>query len=171
MATINRITNAVMYLGADILARKVEDFDGPVIKTKTSEVKAIGMMGHVSLPSGMEKLEAKFKMNGVYPDVMKQVANMYKKYTVTIRGSVEIYDGNDLVDEQPYECTMMGMFTEFPTGAFKQNDNTEFPVAMNLTYAKVKHNGEDIVEVDFMNQVYKAAGVDLWAKKRANMGL
>ncbi|OZO65940.1 phage major tail tube protein, partial [Escherichia coli] len=39
------------------------------------------------------------------------------------------------------------------------------------TYYKLTINGEEIIEVDVLNMIYKVGGVDMMEKHRANIGL
>ena len=75
---INRLTNANIYVDGNSWLGRAEEVTLPVITSKMSEHKALGMVGMVELFSGIDKLEARIKWNSVYKDVFKKAANPTK---------------------------------------------------------------------------------------------
>ncbi|STD85463.1 tail tube protein [Escherichia coli] len=62
-------------------------------------------------------------------------------------------------------------FTELDPGSAKVGDDTSHKYTLKNTYYKLTINGEEIIEVDVLNMIYKVAGVDVLEKHRANIGL
>ncbi len=168
--TINRITNANVYVDGSSLLGKVEECKLPEIKITMTEHKALGLQGKVEFPSGIDKMEATFKWNSLYADVLTRVANPFKAVEVQVRGSLEVYTNSGRIDEVPVGAYLTGSFTKFPMGGFKQHDNVEAETSMNVTYAKLELAGQEILEVDILANIYKAGGVDLLATYKNNIG-
>ncbi|MGE4402849.1 MAG: phage major tail tube protein [Desulfobulbus sp.] len=168
--TINRITNANVYVDGNSLLGKVEECKLPEIKITLSEHKTLGMQGKLEFPSGIDKMEATFKWNSLYADVLIKVANPFQAAEVQVRGSLETYANAGRIEEVPVVAYLTGTFTKFPMGGFKQHDNVEAETSMSVKYAKLELNGQEILEVDALANIYKAGGVDLLATYKTNIG-
>jgi P2 family phage contractile tail tube protein len=166
----NQVSNANVYLNGASLIGQVEEVTLPVLKNKGQEHKALGLLGTLVLPSGFDKLEAKFKFNSFYPTTYRQLANQYRSQDVQVRASLESHDGDDDFTQVPVVIYLRGYFNETPLGAFKQHDNVELEMSMNVTYCKLVIDGEDIFEFDTLANIYKVDGEDLTAEYRANIG-
>lgn len=170
MITINRVTNANVYIDGTSLLGKVDEVTLPEVKPLMSEHKALGMMSKIELPSGIDTLEAKFKFNSFYPSVMLSIANPYAVRQVQVRASSEAYTGMGKLAEVPVVCHLSGTFKKIPMGAFKQGENVELETEMNVLYAKMTIGGSPIFEVDTMTNTFKVAGLDILAQYRLNIG-
>lgn len=168
--TVNRLTNANVYINGASFLGKAEEIDLPKITAKMAEHKALGMQGAIELISGFEKMEARIKWNSVYADVMGLMANPYQVHSLQCRSSLENYTAAGRTGEAPVVCFMRGQFKEVPAGNFKQHDNVEMESRLAVTYMKVEINGVPIVEFDALANIYKVNGVDILANYRANIG-
>lgn len=165
------VRNANVILNGKSLLGRIEEFSGPMIKPKMSTFKPLGLVAETELMSGFEKMESKLKFTSIYADLMVVAADFTEEVSLQIRSSVEVYTGSRRTEEQPYVCFIRGSFKALPSGNFKQNDNVELEADMNVTYCKIEVNGQEIVELDIMNNIYKVNGQDKLAKYRANLGL
>lgn len=168
--SVNRLTNANVYLNGASLLGKAEEIDLPKITAKMAEHKALGMAGAIELPSGFEKMESRIKWNSFYADTMKKMANPYEAVSIQCRSSLEGYTAGSRVSEAPVVCFMKGQFKEIPLGNFKQHDNVEAESRLAVTYVRLEINGDVIVEFDALANIYKVAGVDVLAKYKINLG-
>ena len=55
-------------------------------------------------------------------------------------------------------------------GNFKQHDNVELTSMLTVTYVKQVINGEDVIEIDVLANIFKVNGVDVLAQYRNNIG-
>lgn len=168
---INRVTNANIYMDGVSLLGRAEEISAPVVKTKTAEHKALGMVGVADFFSGIDKMEAKIKWNSFYPDVMKKTANPVSTVKLQIRTSVESYTADGRGAQVPAVIYMTVQYKDFPLGNFKQHDNVELEQNMSVYYYKLEINGEVITEVDILANIFKVNGVDILADYRANLGI
>lgn len=169
--SINRLVNANVYMDGDSLLGRVQDFDIPDPKAKMSEHKAIGMVGEMQFPSGLAKMEAKFKWSSFFPEIWRKTANPFKSHQLTVRGNLETYQGADRVSEVPVVITMRGSWMESGNQKFNQHDNVEKESTLNVLYIKCVIDGQEIYELDVPNNVFFADGVDQLATYRANLGI
>ena len=167
---INRLTNSNVYVdGANFLGR-AEEISLPEIKFIMAEHKALGMVGSAEFFAGFEKMESKIKWNALYPDVLKKAANPFKTVAIQARGSLETYSDTGKVSEVAVVAHLRGTFKNLPMGNFKPKDNPEYETSMSVNYAKLVVDGEDIYEIDVLQNIYKVEGQDLLADYRANIG-
>lgn len=167
---VKRITNANVYVDGNSLLGKVDECKLPDIKVVMSEHKALGLQGKLEFPTGIDKLEATFKWNSLYSDVLTKVANPYKAVEVQLRGSLETYGNSGRIAEVPVVAYMTGVFNKFPLGGYKQHDNVELETTMAVTFCKLEIDGKPVIEFDALANIYKASGVDLLATYKINIG-
>lgn len=129
---INRLTNANVYLNGNSMLGQVESFEVPGVKPKMSDHKALGMVGSLELPSGIDKLEAKMKFSAWYPEVWKATNNVFKAHDITVRGNLEGYEGAERVSETPAVVFMRVTFKDPGSSKFNQHDNVEVEATMNV---------------------------------------
>lgn len=168
---VNRITNANVYLNGASLLGKAEEVVLPEIKATMSDHKALGMVGMLELPTGLDKLEAKIKWNSFYSDVLKSTHNIYEATALTIRTSLETYEGNARVAQVPVRVFLRGNFKGSGAATLKKQDNIELEATFNATYYKLEIGTDTIVEYDALANIYIVDGVDLLAEYRANLGI
>lgn len=167
---IKRLTNANVYIDGNSLLGKVDECKLPDVQVVMSEHKALGMQGKAEFPSGVDKMEATFKWNSLYADVLKQAGNPFKTVEVQVRGSLETYANGGRTAQVPVVAYITGSFKKLPLGGYKQGDNVEAETAMSVTYCKLEIDGEEIFEFDVLANIYKAGGVDLLEEYRINIG-
>lgn len=167
---VNRVTNANVYINGQSFLGKAEEIDLPKITSKMSEHKALGMVGSIELPSGVDKMEARIKWNSFYGDVMSLMADPYKTHAIQCRSSVEVYTAQGRTAQQPMVVFIRGQFKEIPAGNFKQHDNVEMESRLAVTYLKVELAGQSKIEFDALANIYKVDGVDILAQYKANIG-
>ncbi|WP_294348487.1 phage major tail tube protein [Prosthecochloris sp.] len=158
---IKRLTNANVYIDGNSLLGKVDECKLPEVNVSMSEHKALGMQGKLEFPSGIDKMEATFKWNSLYPDVLTKIANPFKAAEMQVRGALATYGNAGRTDEVPVVVYLTGSFKKFPMGGFKQSDNVEAETAMSVTYCKMEIDGQVILEVDALANIYKIGEVDL----------
>ncbi len=167
---INRLTNANIYMDGNNLLGRAEEIQLPQIKHKMSEHKALGMIGSAEFFSGIDKLECKIKWNSLYPDVLRQAANPFKTFQLQARASLETYNSMGKLAEVPAVAYISGTFKDFPLGNIKAGDNSEYETNMAVNYAKLIVAGEEIFEIDILENIYKVGGVDILQDYRNNIG-
>lgn len=168
---VNRITNANVYLNGASLLGKAEEVVLPALKATMSDHKALGMVGMLELPTGLDKLECKIKWNSFYNDVLISTHNIFEAAALTIRSSLETYEGNARVAEVPVKAFMRGSFKGSGDTTFKKQDNIENEATFNATYYKLEIGTDTIVEYDALANIYIVDGVDLLVNYRANLGI
>ena len=167
---INRLTNANIYMDGNNLLGRAEEIQLPMIKHKMAEHKALGMIGSAEFFSGIDKLDCKIKWNSLYPEVLRKAANPFKTVQLQARASLETYNSMGKLAEVPAVAYISGTFKDFPLGNIKAGDNSEYENNMAVHYAKLIVEGEEIFEIDILENNYKVGGVDILQEYRNNIG-
>ena len=167
--TVNRLTNANVYLEGGSMLGKVEEIKLPDVSIKMVEHKALGMVCTIELPSGIDKMEGEIKWSSFYRDVMLKVGNPFKFLSLQVRGNLETYSSQGRVAEVKVVVYLTVAFKKIPGGTFKQHDNVENQTGFSCYYMKQTIDGEDILEIDAMSNIYKVGGEDVLLTYRANI--
>lgn len=167
---INRLTNANIYMDGNNLLGRAEEIQLPMVKHKMADHKALGMVGSAEFFAGIDKLESKIKWNSLYPEVLKKAANPFKSVQIQARASLETYNSMGKLAEVPAVAYLSRTFKEFPLGNLKPQDNAEYETTMSVNYAKLVVAGEEIFEIDVLENIYKVDGLDVLTVYRANIG-
>lgn len=168
---LNTLNNANIYVNGNCLLGRAEEIKLPTIKFKMADHKAVGMVGGIKLPSGIEALEGgEVKWNSFYQEVWGQLLDPFTAVQMQVRGSLETFTSQGRVAQVPYVVYLTASFHEVPMGDFKQNDKAEFASKFYASYVKQQVNGQDVLELDMMANIYKVNGVDKLGTYRANIG-
>ncbi len=171
MATINKVTNANVYVEGKSCQGQAEEVTLPIVKQKLEEHKGLGLLAPMEYPSGLDKMESKIKWAGLYPDAMAKLANPFKRVQIQVRGNMEIYDSQGRKEEKPVLATFLASGKESQGGTYKQNTNTAPESNLSVYYYKLVAGGKTIVEVDLDNTIYVVDGEDMVAGFKGNLGI
>lgn len=168
--SVNRMTNANVYVNGASQLGKVEEINLPDITFMLSEHKALGMIGKFELFSGIDKMECTIKWNAFYRDVLTQFSDPRKALKLQVRSSLETYNSEGLLTEVACVAYLTGQPKNFPAGNFKQHDNVEASSKMTLTAYKLEIDGLPVVEFDALANIYMVDGKDIFATYTKNIG-
>lgn len=171
MNIINKCTNANVYLDGSSYMGRAEEITLPDVSPKMVDHKALGMVGELSLPAGLQKMSAKIKWNAIYPDVMKKTYNSFQAVKIQVRTNVETYVGGSRTTEVPAIIYLTGTFMKSGGLAFKPQDNVEMENELNVTAYKMEIAGETIVDIDIMANIWSVNGEDQLLSYRVNLGV
>ena len=167
---VNRIVNANIYMDGTNLLGRAEEVKLPDIQAIMNEHKALGMVGKIELPSGFDKLEGEVKWNSLYEEAAKAMANPFKAVQLQCRSSIETYGAQGRIQEVSLVTFLTVMFKKNPLGTFKQHDNAEFGSSFAATYIKQVIDGDEVLELDYMANIFRVGGEDMLADYRSNIG-
>lgn len=168
--SVNRMTNANVYVDGASQLGKAEEINLPDITFMLSEHKALGMIGKFELFSGIDKMESTIKWNAFYADILKKFANPRRSMQLQVRSSLETHNSSGLVAEVACVAYLTGQVKNFPAGNFKQHDNVEATSKMTVTAYKLEIDGSPVIEFDAMANILIVDGVDIMATYRSNIG-
>ena len=167
---LNTLNNANIYIDGNCLLGRADEFKMPDVKFKMAEHKAVGMIGTIKLPSGIDALEGEIKWNSFYQDVWGKLLDPFSAVQLQARGNLETHGSQGRITQVAYVVFVTASFYEVPMGSFKQNDKATFSSKFYATYIKQQVNGQDVLEIDAMANIYKVNGQDRLDAYRRNIG-
>lgn len=168
---ITKVYDANVYVNNASKHGQASEITAPTITAVMTDYKAMGMVGSAEFFNGFDKIETTIKWT--YPDneAQKACANFLKPVDLMIRSSKAEYDNTGISAEKPIVMYVRGYPKAHPGGSFKAKEDTELENTFTVNYYKLEIDGEEIVEIDVMNNIYKVGGEDLLADRRQNLGL
>lgn len=136
----------------------------PSIKMKTSTIEGVGVGGEIDSPTigQFESLEAKLKFNTLYSSAT-DLMNPLNTVNLTLRAAQQVYDKTGGYAFKGLRIVMGGRVKVFNPGTVKKGDAMDAETTLELTYYMIEVDGEQVVEVDKLNGVYKVNGSDMLA--------
>nr|BDD46397.1 phage major tail tube protein [bacterium] len=165
---VRKILGANVYINGNNLLGQADEVTPPSIKLKMEEHKALGQFIGTEFPTGIEKLEATFKFNSYYPEILK--TSPLKTVDLQVRANQAIYEGDTISSEIEVVHYIRGIFKETNFDAIKQGEQSGVEKQMSVTYSKLVIAGETIHELDAVNNIYKVGGEDVLASYKNNIG-
>jgi len=171
MLKINKVYDANVYVNNTSKHGEASEITCPVVNYAMNDYASLGMFGTVQLPNGIEAMEATFKWTYPENDAQIAMANPFTAVDIMVRSSKAIYDNGGLADERPVVIYMRGLPTKHEGGSFTPKTDVEVESTLAVFYYKLEVDGEEIIEVDAMNNIFKVGGVDVLEQRRTNLGI
>jgi hypothetical protein len=139
------------------LTRKMEDYQGG------------GMSGPIKIDFGQEGIQLEWSCGGFMRSVLGQYA--ITKHDGVLLRFAGGYQSEDSTHVDAIEIVIRGRHSEIDPGTAKSKEDTAFKVTTVASYYKLSVNGQDVIEIDFVNMIEKVNGNDLFAALRNAIGL
>jgi len=170
MIEISKVFNARVYIdGLDFIA-KAEEVELPKVKFKFADTKGLGLYAEAELPTGLDKLEAKIKFNTIDPEFVKLAADPFTTRTVIVRAPYQVWTQTGVSKTAPLKAEIRGTFKEYDTGKLKGRDSAEAEATLSVSYYKLEIDGQELIEVDAFNNIYKVGGRNLLLDFKQSIG-
>lgn len=168
---VKKVTNANVYADGENWLGRVAEFTPPTVEADMVEHKGLGMFGTVEVPAGgIKGMEATAKFASFYPEVWRKVYHPHKSIRFQVRSSVQRFTGGGLVEEVGLVLTVAGFYKSGSLGGFKKGEDLAPEGKFSVHYFRVVAGGEELLEVDVMNNIYRVAGQDVLATFRELIG-
>jgi hypothetical protein len=168
--TISKIMNANLYTGAKDHLGRVAEAKLPEVAVKVIDHVGLGMIGTIQLPAGLEAMTMTLKWAGHYPEAAILGANPFKTQALQFRANHETYGADGRIAQKPLVIDVRGRWTKSQLGTLKPQEAAEYEDELTVDYVKVKLDGQELVEIDVLNNIWKVNGEDLLAEFRTNLG-
>ncbi|MBS9781226.1 MAG: phage major tail tube protein [Gammaproteobacteria bacterium] len=166
----NLIKDAMLSVEGVGYAGQIDISQMPKTARKMEDYWAGGMSGPIEIDMGAEKLEMEFEAHGVDADLLKQ----YGKTGVAgvgFRINASVENDDDVCTTKALEIIGRGRFREIDPGGHKAGDKGSVKYSVALASIKYTMDGEDIIEIDNANYIFKVNGNDLLEKRRRALKL
>lgn len=163
LKAMNLFNDGISFMG------EVGEVVLPKLTRKMEEWRGGGMSGPIKADLGMEALSMETTCGGIMRQVLEQFGTL--KHDGVMLRYAGSYRAENSDTPDAVEVVVRGRHSEIDPGTSKGGDDTAFKFTTEISYYKLTINGEDVIEIDFMNMVEKVKGVDLLVKDRAAIGL
>lgn len=168
---INKVYDANVYVNGSSTHGTASEVTCPEVSAQMTDYNALGMVGTAQLFNGFEAMEASIKWKFPSNDVMMACADPQQAVDLMVRGTKAEYDSAGVSDEVPLTIYMRGFPHKSGVGGFKKGEDTEPETTFGINYYKLEIGGEEIIELDVLNNIYKVGGVDVLSERRSNLGI
>ena len=170
MSQINAIYNANVYLDGNNLLGKAGEFKLPEFEIGQDEYKALGMVGTIKLPNGVEALEGEITWNSLYPEVAAKANHPFKAAQLMVRSNLQTFDARGLVKEVAVVTTVTATFSKNGLGGLKPKEKSEQACTYQATEIRQMVDGRETLYYNAFKNIYRVDGVDVLAQMRKNIG-
>ena len=130
----------------------------PEVNMKTSAVSGVGVNGELDSPTigQFESMEQEIQFNTLYSSAMDMLSPL-STVNLTLRASQQVYD-----KQGGYNFKGLRV-KKFNPGKVEKGEAMEATVTLELTYLMIEVDGQQLLEVDKLNGIYKVNGTDMLA--------
>lgn len=143
----------------------------PTLARKMEAFRGAGMDGPVKVDMGHsdDGLQIEWTLGGWGLSVLRQFGAV-RADGVMLRwaGSIQRDDTGEV---SAVEVVVRGRHEEIDFGDSEAGEDTEHTITTACTYYKLSIDGNEEIEIDILNFVFKIGGVDMLAEHRAAIGL
>ena len=163
-----KINDANAYLAGTRMIGVAASVDLPEVNMKTGTVEGFGVGGEIDSPTigQWESFEQEVQFNTLYSSAVDML-NPLTVVNLTFRAAQQVYDKTGGYDFKGLRVVEMGRVKKFKPGKIEKSEGMEATVTLELTYIMIEVDGEQLIEIDKLNGVYKVKGVDMLAKVRS----
>lgn len=143
----------------------------PVLGRKMEGYRGGGMNGPVKIDYGMsdDGIQLEWTLGGLDVIVLRQYG-IPRADGVLLRWA-GAYQQDDTAEVVAVEVVVRGRHEEIDMGEAEPGEDTEHSITTTCSYYKLTVNGVTEIEIDILNMVEMAGGVDRLAQQRAAIGL
>lgn len=136
----------------------------PEVNMKTSTISGVGVNGEIDSPTigQFESMEQEIQFNTLYSSAASMLSPL-STVNLTFRAAQQVYDKAGGYSFKGLRVVEMGRVKSFVPGKIEKGEAMEATVKLELTYILIEVDGEQLLEVDKLNGVYKVKGVDMLA--------
>lgn len=158
------------FIDGNSYAGIAESITLPKLTQKFEKFRGAGMPGAVSINLGLDDdaLGVEFTMGGLSTELTKKLGGPINSTTLRFAGA---FQQDDSEDYTKYEVEVTGRVKEEDSGEKKQGENTQIKYSMECVYYKLTVDGEDIIEINLLNMIFKVCGQDRLEQARQAIGL
>ncbi|MDN7467009.1 phage major tail tube protein [Burkholderia orbicola] len=169
MALPRKLKGFNLFQNGENFVGQVAEVTLPKLTRKMEDWQGGGMGGPIKVDFGNEGIQMEWTAGGFMKSVLQQYGIMqHDGVLLRFAGG---YQAEDSPSVDSIEIVIKGRHSEIDPGTAKSKEDTSFKVTTVASYYKLSINGEDIVEIDFVNMIERINGSDLLATLRTAIGL
>ncbi len=165
------LTNAKIYReGLDQLG--VGNLELPAFEAMTESITGLGIAGEMEMPvkGHFKSMSVKLTWNTINDNAVSLLEP--KAHHLDIRGSIQEYDpGTGLFVDKPVKVVVRSLPKSNGIGKWEPGKKMDPETTLEVAYLKLWMNGQERVEVDKFNFIFRINGQDMLADVRKNLGM
>ncbi len=165
------LTNAKIYRdGADQLGAGTLEL--PNFEFMTESITGLGIGGEMDMPviGHFKSMSVKITWNTVSAQAVGLL--LPQAHHLDIRGSIQEYDaGTGTFVNKAVKVLVRAMPKTSGIGKFEPGKKMDPETEMEVSYLKLWLGGQERVEVDKFNMIFRVNGTDILTEVRANLGM
>lgn len=158
-----------LFQNGENFVGKIPEVQLPKLTRKMEDYQGGGMGGPIKIDFGQDAIQMEWTAGGLIKSVLQQYGAL--KHDAVLLRFAGAYQAEDSDTFDALEIVVRGRHTEMDLGTAKPKDDTAFKITTAASYYKLSINGEDIIEIDFVNMIEKINGTDLLQALRTAIGL
>ncbi|KVN27025.1 phage tail protein [Burkholderia pyrrocinia] len=169
MAMPRKLKGFNLFQNGENFVGQVQEITLPKLTRKMEDYQGGGMSGPIKVDFGNEGIQMEWTAGGFMKSVLQQYGAMqHDGVLLRFAGG---YQTEDSTSVDAVEIVIKGRHSEIDPGSAKAKEDTAFKVTTVASYYKLSVNGEDIIEIDFVNMIERINGTDLLEALRKAIGL
>lgn len=169
---LEQISEAVVYVAGSSYFGATTEVKLPEIQFKTTERKPTGGIGSIELPAGVDKMEAEITWSSYDKRLAGSAFNPRKATQIMVRSVKRVFDGAGGINKEVAVVTHMTVLPKsFGLGTHKHGEPIEAPTKFAVHALKQTVDGQTVVEIDVINQIFKMGDEDFLQTLRSILGI
>jgi P2 family phage contractile tail tube protein len=166
-----KLINFKVYLDdMDLLG--AADLELPSLEYMTETHSGSGIAGEVDTP--VLGHIGSIQLNITFRTWTKRLTSLSapKTHLITARGSLQRYDaGSGALVPKPLKVVMQGLVKKAGLGKFEPGKQQDNEYEVEVVYLKVQLDGDDQIEIDKYNHIFRIEGEDYLKDVREHLGV
>lgn len=160
-----KINKYNLYNEAERLLGVGDETTLPDFEAMSDTISGAGILGEIEDPTvgyfGNQEIEIPFRVvDKEAVDMMK----MTKAVHLTLRGAQQTTDSGGNIEFRQMRVVVRGRCKKFSPGKVKFGSAMDTKITLTILYIMIELDGEQLVELDKLNEVFKIRGEDIIAK-------
>lgn len=160
-----KINKYNLYNEAERLLGVGDEVTLPDFEAVSDTISGAGILGEIEDPTvgyfSNQEMEIPFRvMDTEAVDMM----DMTKAVRLTLRGAQQTTNSDGDIDFRPMRVVVRGRCKKFSPGKVKAGSTMDTKITLTILYIMIEVDGEQLVELDKLNEVFKIRGVDIIKK-------
>lgn len=144
----------------------------PELKFLTDELSGLGIAGKMDIPVAGHFDSLTLKISWYTIEETAVAILQSRGHQFEIFASVQLYDaGTGTYEHRPLKVVTKTLTKAMKLGKFEPSKKMEGETEHEVTYLKMWHDGNEVLEIDKFNYIFRINGQDDLAKVRENLGM
>ena len=166
MKTIpTKINRYNVYNSGNRLLGMGDELTLPDFEASTETVSGAGILGEIDDPTPgyftNQEIEIPFR---ILDKEATDMLDITKAVQLEIRGAEQTTNGEGDIEFRGVRVVVRGRCKKFATGKMKAGNPMDTSITLSILYILIELEGEPVLELDKMNEVFKINGNDILAK-------